>query len=563
MDNTTTNSSGSEATSGVRLGPERNSMDSTTKKIPLFNVPQKFKDLLKKFEYVEEPIVREQISQQSTQETEKKIAEKNLLTTEQACLCRSLISPPLPLPETINLSLEQQEALNRFLLGENLFVTGPGGTGKTHLIKLMVKHAITDNKRIQVCALTGCAAVLLQCNARTIHSWSGIKLAKGSSQNIIGNVLKNRMAMKAWKTTQILIIDEVSMMSQKILNILNKIGQTLRNNTRPFGGIQVVFCGDFFQLGPIGEPEEPETGMFCFESPHWFSIFPQDNHIELKTIFRQRDPAYINVLSEVRRGELSQENIDLLQKYVKREYDPEQNNGCVLTKLFPVRNRADYINKLMFEQIAEPVQTFPINVQSNCRTYLESGKPIENMILDKCDRLTMLEREREIELMMMSNNMPKTLDLKKGAAVMCTANLDLDKGICNGSQGVIIELLGTGPNRQPKVKFNNGVIFMMPVHFVQSDEYPTIAIGQIPLTLAWALTIHKIQGATLALAQMDIGQAIFEYGQTYVALSRIQSLEGLYLSSFEPGRIRANPKVQAFYKKCGEPRFPRTPPPSG
>ena len=159
----------------------------------------------------------------------------------------------------------------------------------------------------------------------------------------------------------------------------------------------------------------------------------------------------------------------------------------------------------------------------------------------------MMEREREIDLMMMSNNMPKTLDLKVGAAVMCTANLDLDKGICNGSQGVVVEILGTGPHRQPKVKFTNGVIFLMPVHFVQSDEYPTLAIGQIPLTLAWALTIHKIQGATLAMAQMDIGQTIFEYGQTYVALSRIQSLDGLYLSSFEPGRIRANPKVQDFY----------------
>ena len=510
---------------------------STTKKIPLVNVPQKFKDFLKKFEYVEPVAIT---AEKENPETQKKIE----------------LQVPSPLLDTRrteteinNLSPEQQEALNRFLLGENLFVTGPGGTGKTHLIKLMVKHALSANKHIQVCALTGCAAVLLQCNARTIHSWSGIKLAKGSSQKIIGNVLKNRMATRAWKTTQVLIVDEVSMMSRKIFDILNKIGQSLRNNSRPFGGIQVVFCGDFFQLGPIGEPEEPETGMFCFESPHWFSIFPQDNHIELKTIFRQRDPQYVNVLSEVRRGELSQENIDLLQKYVKREYDIEQNNGCVLTKLFPVRNRADYINKLMFEQIGEPVQTFQINAQTNCRTYLETGKPIENMILDKCDRLTMLEREREIELMMMSNNMPKTLDLKKGAAVMCTANLDLDKGICNGSQGVIIEILGTGPNRQPKVKFTNGVIFTMPVHFVQSDEYPTLAIGQIPLTLAWALTIHKIQGATLAMAQMDIGQAIFEYGQTYVALSRIQSLEGLYLSSFEPGRIRANPKVQDFYKK--------------
>jgi len=518
------------------VGP---SVASTTKKISIGNVPQKFKESLKKFEYVE-PVALPM--EKETDENSELQSKKEIVISR--------------LPEARTLSREQQEALDRFSLGENLFVTGPGGTGKTHLIKLMVQHAHAANKQIQVCALTGCAAVLLQSNARTIHSWSGIKLAKGPAQKIIGNVLKNRTATKAWRTAQILIIDEISMMSRKIFDILNKIGQTLRNNPRPFGGIQLVFCGDFFQLGPIGEMEEPETGMFCFESDHWFSTFPLENHIELKTIFRQSDPVYVNLLSEVRRGELSQENIDLLHTYVKRTYDADQNNGCVLTKLFPVRNRADYINKLMFDKISDPPQTFAINVQTNCRTYLESGKAIENMVLDKCDRLTMMERDREIDLMMMSNNMPKTLDLKVGAAVMCTANLDLDRGICNGSQGVVVEILGTGPHRQPKVKFTNGVIFLMPVHFVQSDEYPTLAIGQIPLTLAWALTIHKIQGATLAMAQMDIGQTIFEYGQTYVALSRIQSLDGLYLSSFEPGRIRANPKVQDFYGKLRGTKVP-------
>ena len=506
---------------------------STTKKIPLGNVPQKFKESLKKFEYVE-PVAL-------SMEKEAGSAQKKVAPLHEPAITEKNT------PMRQGLSQEQQEAFDRFSLGENLFVTGPGGTGKTHLIKLMVQHAHAANKQIQVCALTGCAAVLLQSNARTIHSWSGIKLAKGPAQKIIGNVLKNRTATKSWRTAQILIIDEISMMSRKIFDILNKIGQTLRNNSRPFGGIQVIFCGDFFQLGPIGEPDEPETSMFCFESDQWFSTFPLENHIELKTIFRQRDPVYVNLLSEVRRGELSPENVDLLHTYVKRAYDPEQNNGCVLTKLFPVRNRAYYNNKLMFDKISDPPQTFAINIQTNCRTYLESGKAIENMVLDKCDRLTMLEREREVDLMMMSNNMPKTLDLKVGAAVMCTANLDLDRGICNGSQGVVVEILGTGTLCQPKVKFTNGVIFLMPVHFVQSDEYPTLAIGQIPLTLAWALTIHKIQGATLAMAQMDIGQTIFEYGQTYVALSRIQSLDGLYLSSFEPGRIRANPKVQDFY----------------
>ena len=200
----------------------------------------------------------------------------------------------------------------------------------------------------------------------------------------------------------------------------------------------------------------------------------------------------------------------------------------------------------MFDQIDKPTRISHIKKNTNCQTYIDSGKAIENMVLEKCDRLTTIERERELEQLMTNNNMPSILEMKIGAAVMCTANLDLDKGICNGSQGVIIDIIGE--DCLPKVKFANGVVFTLPTHFVQSEEYPSIAIGQIPLILAWALTIHKIQGATLAMGQMDIGQSIFEYGQTYVALSRIQSLNGLYLSNFEPSKIRANPKVKEFYK---------------
>jgi ATP-dependent DNA helicase PIF1 len=507
------------------------------KKIPVANASQRFQELLKKFEYVEQEneVRRTELLEDPNI---KKITIDDFIVTGAVADHKST--------KEESLSKEQQIAYEKFILGDNLFITGPGGTGKTHLIKILVDTALKNNKRIQVCALTGCAAVLLQCNARTIHSWSGIKLAKGPVEKIIANVYKNRQAMKAWKTTQVLIIDEVSMMSQKIFDVLNKLGQTIRNNNRPFGGIQVIFCGDFFQLGPIGEPEDHESGLFCFESPNWFSVFTKKNHIELKTIFRQRDPIYIQILSEVRCGELSHENIEILKKYVKREYNPAENNDCILTKLFPIRNRAEYINKMMFDQIDKPTCISHIKKNTNCQTYLDSGKAIENMVLEKCDRLTTIERERELEQLMTNNNMPSILEMKIGAAVMCTANLDLDKGICNGSQGVIIDIIGE--DCLPKVKFANGVVFTLPTHFVQSEEYPSIAIGQIPLILAWALTIHKIQGATLAMGQMDIGQSIFEYGQTYVALSRIQSLNGLYLSNFEPSKIRANPKVKEFYK---------------
>jgi ATP-dependent DNA helicase PIF1 len=123
----------------------------------------------------------------------------------------------------------------------------------------------------------------------------------------------------------------------------------------------------------------------------------------------------------------------------------------------------------------------------------------------------------------------------------------MDNGICNGSQGIVIDIIENGPTPNPIVKFSNGIIKRISPHYWQSEDYPTLAVGQYPLCLAWALTIHKIQGATLSMAEIDIGRSIFEYGQTYVALSRIQSLEGLYLSAFNPNKIRANPIVKEFY----------------
>jgi len=132
---------------------------------------------------------------------------------------------------------------------------------------------------------------------------------------------------------------------------------------------------------------------------------------------------------------------------------------------------------------------------------------------------------------------------------MCTYNIDVENGICNGSQGIITDIIDKAGKKIPVVKFYNGRVINMEFQYWQSDDYPCIAIGQIPLCLAWALTIHKIQGTTMAMAEMDIGMSIFEYGQIYVALSRIQSLSGLYLLSFNPNKIKANQRVVDFYNR--------------
>jgi ATP-dependent DNA helicase PIF1 len=194
--------------------------------------------------------------------------------------------------------------------------------------------------------------------------------------------------------------------------------------------------------------------------------------------------------------------------------------------------------------------------KTNMKTYTESGKEISKEFLDKCSHMTSAESQFEIESLLSNTGYAPTLHLKKGTVVMCTVNYDMDRGICNGMQGVVTDIAEYTATRTcaPVVRFINGITITMEIHYRQSDEYPCIAVGQYPLCLAWALTIHKIQGATLKIAEMDIGKSIFEYGQTYVALSRIETLDGLYLSAFHPQKIKANERVVEFYEHIARSR---------
>jgi ATP-dependent DNA helicase PIF1 len=454
------------------------------------------------------------------------------------------------------LSREQKYAYQKFIKGENLFITGPGGTGKTRLIKHLLQYSKKIGKQIDVCAMTGCAAILLNCNASTLHSWSGIKIANGKKEAIISKVLRNKSAMNMWKKSKILVIDEVSMLSEKIFEIIEEIARIVNHSSSPFGGIQVVFTGDFFQLPPIGTEEEPSTMRFCFESSVWNKVFKRENIIELKTMFRQKDPLYVEILNQIRKGELDEKNREILKTYVKREYNPEENNHCVPTKLFAIRSKTDYINQLMFSKLEEKEYECGFVSKTNCKTYLNTTTPIETEILKQCSQLSKKEIDYEVEHLSNNTPMVKNLRLKKNAAVMCTVNLDMEQSICNGSQGIIIDIIETEKHIIPVVQFSNGVIKSLMPYFWQSENYPNVAVGQFPLCLAWALTIHKIQGTTLKMAEIDVGQSIFEYGQSYVALSRVESLNGLYLTAFHPQKIKANPKVIAFYKSIPEIEYP-------
>lgn len=437
-------------------------------------------------------------------------------------------------------SPEQQLAFDKYVSGENIFITGPGGSGKSYLIKKISSHARQNGKKIAICAMTGCAAILLNCGAKTMHSWSGIGLARGDENIIVTRIITNKFKRNFWKYTDVLVIDEVSMLSSKLFNLLDLIGQRVRKSPLPFGGIQLVFCGDFFQLPPIGSDDDPESKQFCFESKLWNNTFEnskgENNQIQLTTIFRQKDEIFAKILNQIRVGRLTKTPYKTLMEYVGRKVDP----SCKIkpTILFPTRRAVEEINRTEMTKLSSDVKEFSCK-----RVELIDEEDKKEIIVKK--QASDKQKESEEKYLVTNGLFEKTLKLREGAQVMCIANVDMENGIYNGSQGIVI---GFTPENNPIVRYVNGVERAMGPHTWLSENVAGLGVSQIPLILAWAITIHKSQGSTLDMAEIDIGNGIFECGQSYVALSRVRDLSGLYLSAFNPQKIKVNKKVKEYYE---------------
>jgi ATP-dependent DNA helicase PIF1 len=436
----------------------------------------------------------------------------------------------------MELSTEQQLAFTKYRQGISFFVSGPGGTGKSMLIKTIYEDAMSRNKQIQVCALTGCAALLLNCKAKTIHSWAGIGIASGPREDIVEKVLSNYQKTKNWRGVEILIVDEVSMMSLKIFEILNIIATSIRNRNRLFGGIQVIFSGDFYQLPPVGNPQEIETSQFCFESELWDNLFLKENIIILKTIFRQKDKKYLKILNEIRNGKIYRSSLNILLENVNKK----REDNIQPTKLYPKRHKVDQFNQLEMEKLVGDTQVYSLKY--------EYELPMGLVQLEERKKYSIDQINRELQYIENSLLVNKNIELKVGAQVMCTINYETIDGfqLCNGSRGVITSFQLSGI---PVVQFKDGFEIPVDIHIWTSESIPGIGVSHIPLILAWAMSIHKSQGMTIDIAEVDAGQDIFECGQTYVALSRVKSLEGLYLTSFDVTKIKMNNKVKEFYSK--------------
>lgn len=488
-------------------------------------------------------------------------------------------------------SEEQEEVFARYMEGKNVFITGPGGTGKTRIIQRIYKDAVGKGKRIQVCAMTGCAAVLLECKAKTIHSWSGIGLGQGEIETVVSKAMKKKGISKHWRETDILIIDEVSMMSKKIFDILNALAKRSRRKLAlPFGGQQVIFSGDFFQLPPVFRPavDEPDSGMFCFESPNWEAVFGVEGQIPLVKNFRQTDNVYTDILNEIRQGRLSSGHADILRQRVGISLNPEL--GLTPTQIYPINSKVADVNAVKMMELPEPTKVFEMEHVDcldyggvNRRKLVEMGKTMEDwqQAFENLKKNCLAEGE---------------LKLKLGAQVMHIINREVFDGvyICNGEQGKVIDFarvrksvatnnavggteivkidmegavenigiseIGREENGEeeweevPVVRFQNGLTLKVGYHEWMSEDLEGVGIRQIPLILAWAVSIHKCQGMTLGIAEVDIGSSVFECAQSYVALSRVKTLGGLYLKSFDPRKIRADTRAVEFYRKLAENR---------
>lgn len=421
------------------------------------------------------------------------------------------------------LSQGQQLAIRAVLDGKNILLTGPAGGGKSFCLKRLKDIYEKKNLNIGITSTTGASAIIIE--GSTIHSWSGIGIC-GSGESALKQVKSRKAPQQRIVTTSLLIIDEISMMSDVILDILDYVFRIVRNSTKAFGGMQVVLCGDFFQLKPV------KCDTFAFESPNFDHLINEVH--ELTQIFRQTDVAFCKALNEVRVGEVSPETVALFESCIGREFQGDIKP----TELYPVNEDVDRFNEDELWKLV--TETNPVRQIDSLDEIIEKPKgrfPLERKFLDEC--------KARLNKDCMA---PENLQLCVGAQVMLIKNLNVAAGLANGSRCIII---GFAPQGQPIVRFLNGheMIMQTAVWSMRVSETARIRRTQFPLKLAAAVSIHKSQGCSLDLARIDLGQRIFSDGQFYVAASRVRSIEGLSVISINWNKLTTSQKVKDFYAK--------------
>jgi ATP-dependent DNA helicase PIF1 len=402
-------------------------------------------------------------------------------------------------------TMTQETALSILKTGANVFLTGEPGSGKTYVINQYIAWLEAAGLRVAVTASTGIAATHI--GGLTIHSWSGVGTRDSLNAYELEQISTKEKLVKRIKKTNVLIIDEISMLDGKLLDMVDIICRTIRQSTEAFGGMQVVCVGDFFQLPPIAR--QGEMMRYAFESRAWESTRPLVCYITEQ--FRQEDELLLSLLSSIRRGEIEDDHYTLLQEQISIDYEDIEP-----TRLYTHNADVDAVNATKLGELKTPAKSYKMAARGN--------KIMQESLMRNCLS-------------------PAMLHLKEDAMVMCTKN-NFEAGYVNGTLARVVgfdtyagnPIIETADKRR---------ITIEPVSWEVAEEGKVLAsIEQLPLRLAWAITVHKSQGMSLDAAEVDLSKS-FVYGQGYVALSRVRSLAGLKVLGMNANALMVDPKIIA------------------
>ena len=402
--------------------------------------------------------------------------------------------------------MTQEEALLILKTGANVFLTGEPGSGKTHTINQYVSYLRSSGIEPAITASTGIAATHI--GGFTIHSWSGIGARDMLTKYDLDHIGQNKTIVRRVGGARVLIVDEVSMLSARALFMVDAVCREVRRSHEPFGGLQVILVGDFFQLPPVFHKVSEQKQEFAYQSNVWDALNPIICYLSEQ--HRQEDQIFLELLSAIR-----EERVEDRHKVILRtRYAPQPKNK--LTQLYAHNADVDAINKTELDKLSEQKKVFK----------MQSRGPEKLAAALKRGCLS-----------------PEVLELKIGARVMFTKNDTLLRRYVNGTLGIVVGF--SKKEGYPMIKTNGDkTIFAEPNEWRLEDGGRVLArITQVPLRLAWAMTVHKSQGMSLDAAHMDLSQT-FEYGQGYVALSRVRTLAGLSLAGLNARALEIHPEVR-------------------
>lgn len=407
--------------------------------------------------------------------------------------------------------MNQKEALKILEQGDNVFLTGPPGSGKTFLLRKFISKLRSQDVNVAITASTGIAATHLE--GRTIHSWSGVGIDKELTGEQMSNILENPKVRDRIMDAEVLVIDEISMLNPQQFGLVDLICRRARNNSAPFGGLQVILSGDFFQLPPVQSDE------FVTDTETWDAL--NLNICYLDEQYRQVDEKLTGILKDIRKQNVDSNTTELLESRLQNE----SNFKMDPTRLYTHNKDVDQINSWELNKLEGSKEEFETK---------EKGS------------------EGLIKSLKRSSIIPEKLELKKGAIVMFIKN-NFEKNYVNGTLG---ELVDFGAYGRPIVETAKGDRVEVDRSKWSLEEKGSVRaqIKQVPLRLAWAITVHKSQGMTLDAAEIDLSQA-FEEGMGYVALSRVKSLKGLSLKGFNEKALQVSEKaieLDQEFKKRGK-----------